>query len=307
MIKSVFIVILLSALSSFAADSIKPKNLPRKPASAPKSSSYFIGHNLTPSTDEIRAGSVTVGNYALGYAVTDNLLLATSPWIWTTYNTQNLHLKYTQVLSPKSDAGFMLSYFNSYDSGNLMDTNSSNNLTPFAPAPGGLPTGGQLNAGTNRYQWTSYSAHALYGYRYDNSNVQYVNLKYSNFVNDEMPYSLRMDPGDDSIRNQIDASTLLKIPTDDNVSFGLEAGILGLNYINPYTHLGASIRIHESSWMLQLGASYTVMAKEFGTSKALEIGRWDNRVHYSEVAQQYYSERYLQVAVHPEVQFQIYF
>lgn len=295
---------LTTSISTFAASKTE-KSISRKPASITKS--YFIGHNLTPSTDTIRAGSVTAGNYALGYAITDNLLLATSPWIFYSYNTTNLHLKYTHVLSPKSDIGFFVSYFDSYNSGPLLSSNTPNaGPTPFGPQPTALPTGTSL-ATTNRYQWTSYSAHALYGYHYDNGNIQYFNVKYSYFLNDELPYSLRMDPGDDSIRDQIDVSTLLRVPVSDKLGFNFETGLIGLNYLTAYNHFGASFAVSQPNWMLQLGASYTVPTTELGTAKGTEVGRWDDRVHYSEVARQYYTERYLQVAVHPEIQFQLYF
>lgn len=310
MMKCALFVILVTAQTVLGSDIKVKETITRKPASVTKNPAYFIGHNLTPSTDDIRGGTFTAGNYALGYALADNLLIATSPWIWYSYNTQNIHLKYTHALSPKSDIGFFVSYFDSYSSGPLLSQNTPNSQPiPFGPGPQRsevLPSGTAL-ATTNRYQWTSYSAHALYGYHYDNGMTQYFNLKYSYFLNDELPYSLRMDPGDDSIRDQIDVSTLLRIRVTDKLGFGLETGLIGLNYLTAYNHFGASFTVQEPNWMLQLGASYTVPTNELGTPAGSEVGRWDNRVHYSEVAKQYYTERYLQVAVHPEIQIQVYF
>ncbi|MGZ3727560.1 MAG: hypothetical protein ACXWQQ_17455, partial [Pseudobdellovibrio sp.] len=202
--------------------------------------------------------------------------------------------------------GFFLSYFDSFNSKNLMNPN--NNFGNFngqsSMAVSNLPPGTTVSQSMNRYQWTSYSAHALYSYRYEGGVTQYFNLKYSYYLNDEMPYSLRMDPGSDDIRDQIDTSTLVKIPIKDGLSLGLETGLLGLNYVKPYAHMGASLAIQKSDWLVQVGASYTVAVDELGTSAGTEIGRMDNRVHYSEIAHQYYTERYLQVAVHPEIQIQ---
>ena len=273
----------------------------RKPAST--TTPLYIGHNLTPSTEVLKARTFTVGNYAAGFGLTENIFVATSPWIWYSYNTMNLHLKYSQDISARSTIGFFASYFDSYDSTNLVnsDLNSPGN-TPFAAAD--TPTGANIAKSLNRYQWTSYSLHGLYSYHYEAGAVQYFNLKFSHFINDEMPYSLRMDPGNDEIRNQIDVSTLVKIPMRAGSSIALETGVLGLNYASPYAHLGASVAIQKQDWLVQLGASYTVPLAELGTTEGFNVGRMDNRVHYSEVARSYYTERYLQVAVHPEVQVQ---
>lgn len=281
----------------------------RQPASFRQTEAVFIGHNLTPSTDTAGKHKVTLGNYAAGFGVTENLFIATSPWILFSYNTANIHLKYTEVLSPKSTAGIFMSYFDSYDSESLMGSapyGSGPGNTPFAVGDG-LPSGSSITPGTNRYQWTSYSVHGLYSYRYDSGTTQYLNLKYSYFVNDEMPYSLRMDPGDDSIRDQIDLSTLFKMPVEDDVSVALEGGLLGANYKNPFAHIGASFVFQQPQWLVQVGASYTAPVAELGRSSAFEVGRMDQRVHYSQIAGQYYTERYLQVAVHPEIQIQFNF
>lgn len=280
----------------------------RQPASLRQTEALFIGHNLTPSTEVAGKYKVTLGNYAAGFGITENLFVATSPWILYSYNTMNIHLKYSQVISPKSTAGLFVSYFDSYNSESLMGSapyGSGPGYTPFATD--GLPSGSSITPGTNRYQWTSYSVHGLYSYRYDGGNTQYFNLKYSYFVNDEMPYSLRMDPGDDSIRDQIDISTLVKMPVEDEVSVALEGGLLGANYKSPFAHIGASFVFQKPQWLIQVGASYTAPLAELGQSSAFEVGRMDQRVHYSQIAGQYYTERYLQVAVHPEIQLQFNF
>jgi hypothetical protein len=284
-------------------------NKKRQPASFRQTESVFIGHNLTPSTDVAGKYKVTLGNYAAGIGLTENLFVATSPWILYSYNTSNIHLKYSHVLTPKSTAGVFVSYFDSYDSESLMGSapyGTGPGYTPFASGEA-MPTGASITAGTNRYQWTSYSVHGLYSYRYNSGSTQYFNVKYSYFVNDEMPYSLRMDPGDDNIRDQIDVSTLFKIPVEDGVSLALEGGLLGANYKKPFAHMGASFVFQKPEWLVQVGASYTAPLDELGRSSAFEVGRMDQRLHYSQIADQYYTERYLQVALHPEIQIQFNF
>lgn len=294
----------------------------RKPASLEVSTqlkshtkSFFIGHNLTPATEIPQKGTWTVGSYAVGYALTDEILVATSPWIYVSYNTNNVHMKYSHMLTPKSDIGFFASYFDSNDSTNLMNANPSSPNVPTGPGGFAVPGGGPgstssttttttVSSGMNRYQWHSYSLSGLYSYRWSEATTEYFNLKYSYYFNDEMPYSLRMDPGDDSIRDQWDASTLWRFSADRHVCFDVELGVLGMNYVKPFAHSGLSIGYQGENWMLQLGGSYTLALEELGSSSALQVGRYDQRVHYSESTKQYYTERYLQVAVHPEIQLQ---
>lgn len=296
----ILLLILLFPILAFTTETkLVKKKIARKPAQV-QNTQLFIGHNLTPSTDVLRSGAFTVGNYAAGYGLTENVLIATSPWLWTTYNTTNFHIKYSQVISPESTVGLMASYFDSFGSSELVDPSYSNGM----PGTFALPTGSEVAIGTNRYQWTSYSTSGLYSYRYQGGLTQYLNLKYSYYVNDDRPYSLRMDPGDDGIRDQVDISTLLKIPVESGASLSLEGGVLGANFVEPYVHMGASVSFQKQGWLVQLGASYTVPVSLLGTSEGMDVGRMDNRVHLSKTDGKFYRERYLQIAVHPEVQVQ---
>ncbi|MGZ3727266.1 MAG: hypothetical protein ACXVBD_15790, partial [Pseudobdellovibrio sp.] len=81
----------------------------RKPTQTALATPLYIGHNLTPSTDILAPHTYTIGTYAAGFGLTENLFIATSPWIWYSYNTTNIHLKYSQVISPQSTVGFFLS------------------------------------------------------------------------------------------------------------------------------------------------------------------------------------------------------
>ena len=52
--------------------------------------SILIGHNVTPTTDMLKSGVTTVGTYAMAYGFSDSFFIATSPWIWGSYNTANV-------------------------------------------------------------------------------------------------------------------------------------------------------------------------------------------------------------------------
>lgn len=274
----------------------------------------IIGHNVTPTTEIPKQGTWTLGSYAAGYAFTDNLFIATSPWIWLSYNTGNIHAKWVKKKG-KWSYGAFASYFKSYNSTPLIDDNGGSGLQNRPPRPGnGGPnptnpvTPSPLTITTlNRYEWESANTHLLMSYEWTSDVKTNFNFQYGYYFNDEFAYSIRMDPGDDSIRDQIDVTTLTSVRFNENWGVLLEFGGLGLNYIDPYMQSGMSFFYQGDNWFVQLGASYTAAFSELDEDSAWEPGRYDSRLHYSESQKTYYYYRYLQTALHPEIQIQFSF
>ncbi len=269
-------------------------------SSRSRARSIVVGHNVTPSAATPKKGTWTVGNYAMGAGITDSVFLATSPWIWSSYNTANIHLKLSTPVSRKVRVGFFGSYFQSYDSG------------PFLVSqPTGLHASTQSTkrvvSDTNRYQWQSASAHLISSVEASDAITVNFNAHYAYFWNDDFPYSIRMDPGRDSLRGQVDVSTLteFKIP-DTEMSWLFELGALGLNYAAPYLQIGSSLVYKDQSWLVQFGASYSVAFNEARYQTGWAPGRYDSRTHTTSDGQAY-RQRYLQTALHPEVQVQYFF
>jgi hypothetical protein len=114
-----------------------------------------------------------------------------------------------------------------------------------------------------------------------------------------------MDPGSEKIRGQVDISSLFKWNNrKENFSWAFELGTLGLNYINPFLHTGVSAMFYDNNWSMQIGASFTAMFNEIFSERAYTVGRLDKRSHYTLDENKYYSSRYYQSALHPEIQIQ---
>lgn len=262
--------------------------------------SVVVGHNVTPSALTPKKGVWTVGNYAVGVGITDNIFLATSPWVWTSYNTANIHLKFSAPVSRKARVGFFASYFESFDSTQFLVKQ------PTGLHASTLSSKSEV-ADTNRYQWQSASAHLLSSVEASDSITVNFNAHYAYFWNDDFPYSIRMDPGRDSLRGQVDLSTLTEVKVaDSEMSWLFELGALGVNYAAPYLQVGSSLVYKDQSWLVQFGASYTVAFNEARYQTGWSPGRYDSRTHYTADGQAY-RQRYLQTALHPEVQLQYFF
>jgi hypothetical protein len=302
-----------------------------------------IGHNVTPTTDTAPRGTWTAGNYAVGYSPTDSIMIATSPWIWASYNTANVHLKWAHAMSERVRVGFFASYFESFASAPFLTSVNGSDVSHRPPIAPSLPVnqGSGSNSGSmdiasrrpivtsaatnsvvpttfgtpstslplesNRYQWKSSSLHLLTSYEFSHAVTTNLNLHYAYFWNDDFPYSIRMDPGRDSIRDQIDFTSLTRVRLLGSTFHWLfELGGLGLNYVAPYVQLGNSLALLSERWLVQIGVSSTVPAGEFWKSSGWTPGRYDTRVHTAASGQTYYF-RYLQTALHPEVQLQFSF
>lgn len=294
---SVVTVLTLAVLfpSSFCAAADSRMTVPESGGSR----AALIGHNTTPLATSLPKGTLTVGNYAAGVALTDTVFLATSPWIWSSYNTANLHLRVTTPYKNRTRYGLFLSYFDSFD--NTAFLQKGNFVSPESSFFEASP------AQTSRYQWESGSTHFLASYDFTAQVTTHLNLHYAYFWNDDFPYSIRMDPGKDTIRDQVDLTSMtqIRIP-DTNVQWLVELGVLGLNYELPYLQLGSSFSYLDKSWLIQMGASFSIPMRQAFQRSGWELGRYDDRLHYTANGEAYI-ERYLQSAIHPEVQVQFFF
>ncbi len=269
-----------------------------------------FGHNVTQSTATLKKGEVSLGTQAFAVGVNKSLTLATSPWILGSYNTLNLHIKWAKPLNKETRAGIFLSYFQSLETDSFLFCSAGS----ACRAPGsGRPYTAEnaaFYAGFNsprRYEWQSLSIHGL-GSRRVGSSLLHVNLIYNYFWIDDLAYSLRMDPGNDGIRGQVNVSALLETPfSNRRWRLGAEVGFLGINYLAPYLHLGGTIAYVHQSWLVRFGASYTLQVREIGNVQALHLARLDTRPHLSVKEGRYYYSRYLDAALHPEVQIQYFF
>jgi hypothetical protein len=302
------------SLQAFAEDPEEGTPPPSRPVKIQKA--ILIGHNVTPTTETVKAGVFTLGNYAVGVGLTDHWFIATSPWIWVSYNTANAHIKWSTEINKNSKFALFGSYFHSYASSPLVQEigGSKVGTRPGGPPPtiGGVgphaTAATVIYGGLNRYQWESASIHILYSYDFLWWWTSYFNLHYGYFWNDDFAYSIRMDPGKDSLRGQVDLTTLHTIKlSDSGFHFNLEAGLLGANYNYPYLQLGTSLAFISRLWLIQAGASATMQVDESGLATGWEPGRYDSRTHISASKHKLYYYRYLQTAVHPEIQLQFFF
>jgi hypothetical protein len=186
--------------------------------------SFSFGHNLSSTSETLPQGESTAGTYALGYGLTDQLTIATSPWLIFGYNLNNAIIRYSMPIDLDNEIGHQLAYF---------DTNT------------------QLG---KAYIMKAMSYTATWKMVLDTSYNLYLCGNYMYFWNEKKPFSLRREPFNDK-PYQFSLSTLHQFHISEKFVTQFEAGILGLNYTYPFFHGGASLGYFGKAFSYQVGAS----------------------------------------------------
>ena len=195
-------------------------------------SPILIGHNLTPTSYVLPEGEFTLGTYAVAYGVTERWTLATSPWLIINYNMPVITSKLLLFgLEGPQSLTLETSYFKTFPY--LMNMYEQESFFVRLIA-------------TQRF--TSYYALHFCG------GIQY-------FINQHIPYSLHINKHQTG-HMTTSFSMLNELFFTQQLGFFLEAGVLGLNYPEPYSHLGASVFLRFQTWMIQAGISVSSIIGE---------------------------------------------
>lgn len=237
---------------------------------------FFLGHLLTPTVSTLNEGQWTAGTMALGYGISNELMVATSPWLIGFYNMTNLEVRWR-----------------------------SKELDPTWGLQGGYfktdPSLGKV------YKMEAGALWALYRRRVSPNYRVVFSFNSFYFMNDDAPFSLRRwSLGDrNSEKLQLTFTTLHELGTGGPFRFYMEAGILGFNYKYPNYHFGASGGYRWTSGYVQFGLSATGYLNYMTRSAYNQVY---NDYQGTPGAQVSFNSVYRNsVAVHPEVQVQFLF
>jgi len=208
------------------------------------------------------------GTFALGYGVTNNLTLGTSPWLLTIYNMPNLIARTKIELSTSSAIGFHVGY---------------------------MKTEKYLR---NDYSMELYYGNLIYSFVVSRSFRTHFQANFMNFLNEARPFSIRVSRPRDAVQTSLSNITEVVVHRQKGYELGLgvEAGYLGVNESRPYMHGGISVYRKTKGLMLQAGISLSA-SNNVGVSDFSYIGRGNLPA----------GGEFREILTHPEVQIQYYF
>lgn len=213
------------------------------------------GHNFTPTTSVLKANSWTAGSAALGYGITDELSVSTSPFLLATYNMASANLRFTR----ETDFDFHaisgeIKYFKTFEFGDYKQE----------------------------------SVFASISARQDVSELItfYHSFGFQHYINDERPYSLRLD-SENSSKHHLHLSTMANFTLNESWGLMTEFGLLGLNYARQYLHFGFSVHYAQKWGSVQLGYSISNQMVPIRNSEFETTWFGDKRFFHPEIQIQF--------------------
>lgn len=237
-------------------------------ASVYTKTNFFVGHSLSQTSYTLPKGKLMLGTFALGYGLSDDVMLGTSPWLLTLYNMPNLVLRMKKSLSTSTAVGMHVGY---------------------------MKTQEYLQ---NLYKMETFYGNLIFSHVFNKNVRTHFQLNGMFFKDDERPFSIRVAQPTSDI--QISISSVSEVVAYKKpgleVGLGLEIGMLGINEELPYYHGGFSIYRKVKDLFIQVGVSLSATTNiKAGDLRYVGRGNLPPGGDFREIV------------THPEIQIQYYF
>jgi hypothetical protein len=238
-------------------------------------SSHSIGHILSSNNHTLSKGQMSVGTLYAGVGITDLWTLGISPFAASSFSMISLSSRAAVNISPSRRVGFQTDYYKTYGQESDSDRYFR---TSFGRYPFGFDSF-EMEAWTAKLTASE-----------DMSEIYRLSItaSYFYYINDERPFSLRMDP-QNSDRYSVNLTSLHEIKFSDIFYISGECGFWGINYTYPYVHSGLTFGIQGKNWLIALGAS-TTFSPQFPREKRKNFAGYASTL-----------------SIHPEFQVQLFF
>lgn len=249
--------------------------------------SRSMGHLLTSNNQLLDKKQWSLGTLYAGYGITDHWTLAISPFVLYDFNMLNLQSRTVWKLSSKRKFGIDLGYFKSIDP-------SKSDYYDYCIA--NLPTtpvqqcteAFERVSGFRKFKMEALTFKSTFTQLFTKNYRLSTSLSYFYYLDDERPFSFRMDPANND-KYALALTSLHEFKISNKSYITAEAGFWGLNYQHPYYHAGLSCNYQTDNWVFSLGASST-FNPEFPKHKVRKFVYYDSRW-----------------SLHPEIQIQRFF
>jgi hypothetical protein len=245
--------------------------------------SYSFGHLLTTNNNVLAKDQFGVGLMYLGYGITDNWSVATSPFVGLTFEMFNILSRYVVDLDAKQRVGLDIAYFKTINE-------KPSEFASLCPPPNSascIATFERQN-GYKTFKMEAVSVKATYSNLIKPKYRLSTTLGYFYYFDDTRPFSLRMDPQNND-KYAVSLSTLHEFRTSQRNFLNLEFGLWGLNYEYLYYHTGFSVNHQTGPWLWSFGFT-TTWSPTLPRGNLREFNYYDSRG-----------------SLHPEIQIQRFF
>ena len=253
-----------------------------------------FGHNFSSTSYVLPKDECTVGLQVIGCGVSDDVALALSPWLFSSYNMANFFVRSRFDQTPKSESTIEAAYFKTFGS----DRGGGADYDEF----------GQYHTyyGEKDYQMEAFWLRGIYGQRINDHFASHLNLNFQYYLDDRRPFSLRR-PSMRHNRAQLNVTDLMETQLVGSFYLVGEIGVADLISNLPHLVVGSSLQWRALNWMAHMGFSMN------GSADSLFVGdRFDaqRRLHdtvrsYDDTLPDDYEKK--DYGIHPEFSLQYYF
>ncbi len=242
------------------------------PAFAEEGRSILLGHNLAPTTEIPRQGTVSLGSYLLSYSPSDRLMIGSCSWMAWNYNSLSLIARYR--LLEKS------SWFENLNLQGAYIKSVRSLGTKYIQDIGII------------WATTEHRLNEVYSI--------FVSINGMQFWDETKPFSFRREPYNDQ-SFQFSLSTLHRLKWSRHWGASFEIGSLGFNYVHPMMIFGTSLNYLSHHFAIQMGFSFIARLPSSDNSQESNYNSYyDTRSGRS-------LENTAPYSYHPEIQAQVFF
>ncbi len=230
---------------------VNPTKSETKKQNSERSKSVSFGHNVAQTSNVFPAGDCTIGTYLFACGITDKLTMGMSPWLYVSYNADNVMLRYQIYNKPKETQTVQLAYIKTYKPFKKMPSQTDSSSPSYDPD----------YCVASRKCFIGYEMDTLWSYfihtvRYTKSYNLHLNAQLAYYWNDTKPFSIRRPQ---AVRTewQSNISVLNEVQLYKSFYLNGEFGILGISEKYPALHSGVTIDYRGINWSVRLGGSGT--------------------------------------------------
>ncbi len=248
--------------------------------------SRSVGHLLASNNQLLEKKQWGLGTMYAGYGVSESTTVAVSPFVLFDFNMINLQTRSVWQLTSTSRFGLDLGFYKSInpEKSEYHDYCVANSPTvPLNNCTENI----ERMIGYKKFKMEALALKATYSQLFGSYRSS-ATLAYFHYIDDERPFSFRMDPAN-SDKYAVSITSLHEFKVGLRRYLSFEAGFWGLNYQHPYYHTGLTYNYQTENWVFSFGASST-FNPNFPKEKVRKFVYYDSRW-----------------SLHPEIQIQRFF
>jgi hypothetical protein len=207
---------------------------------------HFFGHNLSGTGATMRKGQCSVGIQLLGCALSDRLMIGTSPWLLKDYQMASAFVRFRVIEKEGFGFAYQAAYYRT----------QKRQIEPLTLSPY------DMEAMWNQWIFSVQSSESVWVHLNQSTNY---------YFRERSPFSLRR-PSNSTSPWQFNSSLLIESRLNDGFFIAGEIGLLDVGRAPQHFHLGASLGRKTPTWQWHGGFSISAAGEALDSFRRTDYG-----------------------------------